>query len=81
MADGKNVPVLLSGSAHFGTFLVGRFANNKLYVWTLAVDQFNGGALRVLYNSTYYNADSNTADFFSIRSDRPRYYQYVFDLR
>jgi cytolysin (calcineurin-like family phosphatase) len=80
MNDGKAMPVFLSGSAHLGTFLVTRFVNDKTYTWVMAVDQFNGGQLRVLYNGTYYPAAS-TPGLFDTCAGCSRYYQEVFDMR
>jgi hypothetical protein len=80
MSDSKIMPVFLSGSAHMGTFLVTRFLNNKMYTWVMAADQFNGGALRVRYNGTWYNAAS-TSGLFDVCTGCARYYQDEYDLR
>lgn len=79
-SDGRKMPVFTSGSAHYGTFLVTRFVNGKMYVWVMSVDQFGGGSLRVKYNNTYYAA-SNLNGIFDVCTGCSRYYEYVYDLR
>jgi len=77
---GRPVPVFLSGSAHMGTFLVSRYLNNKVYTWVMAVDQFNGGRLRVRYNGNTYDV-ATTGGLFDVCTGCARYYQYEHDLR
>lgn len=79
MNDGKAMPVFLSGAGHYGTFLVTRFTGGKMYTWLMQADQFNGGALRVLYNGGAYAL--STPGLFDTCSGCARYYQDVFDMR
>ncbi len=54
--DRKPVPAFLSGSAHYGTFLVGRFTGGKLYVWVLVVDHFDDAKLYIERDGHRYAA-------------------------
>jgi len=78
--DGRRVPVLLSGSAHHGTFLVTRFAGDKMYVWVMSVDHFHDAVLRVRYNGAYHDA-SDLGSIFQVCDGCARYHDYVYDLR
>ncbi|WP_224243479.1 metallophosphoesterase [Hyalangium gracile] len=78
-AGGKMLPVFRSGAAHYGTFMVARFLNGKMYVWLMSVDQFNQGRkLRVHYNGALHDA-TNLDAIFNVSGTR--YYQYVYDMR
>jgi hypothetical protein len=68
------VPVLLSGSAHYGTFLVTRYAGTRLNVWVMAVDHFNGARLRVRRGGSFVDA-GDLAQLFAGPSE------YGYDLR
>ncbi|HEX4421081.1 MAG TPA: hypothetical protein VH165_24355, partial [Kofleriaceae bacterium] len=47
-AGTRNIPVFISGSAHYGTFFVTRYTSDTMYVWLMQADPFNGGALNVI---------------------------------
>ncbi len=79
-SDGKTVPIYFSGAPHYGHFLLSRFVNDKLYVWKMVVDHYNGSQLRVLYNGNYTPVTaSNMSTVLSITGTR--YYEYVINLR
>lgn len=78
--DGKPVPVFLSGSAHYGTILVTRFTNDKLYVWVLRVDQFNGATLQVQRNGLFEDV-TDLSTLFDVCSGCTTTYEYVYDFR
>jgi cytolysin (calcineurin-like family phosphatase) len=77
--DGKPVPAFLSGSAHYGTFLVARITGGKLYVWVLVVDHFDGARLYVERDGKRTSAGG--ASMFDVCAGCTRYYQDVYDLR
>jgi hypothetical protein len=79
-ADGRRVPVLLSGSAHYGTFLVTRYLGNKLYVWVFVVDQFDGAKLKVRREGKLHDA-GDLGSIFNVCASCQRYYDYEYDLR
>lgn len=60
---GGTIPVLLSGSANFGTYLVTRYTGNLMQVWRLRFDHFTG-MLYVFRNGTDV-AVSNYASVFN----------------
>jgi hypothetical protein len=81
-ADGKSVPVLLSGSAHYGTFLLTRYTDTQMYVWVMQADPWNNGALHILYPDDSTKVDvSDLASKLDVSPGAPRYYRYVYDLR
>ena len=77
--DRKPVPAFLSGSAHYGTFLVGRFTGGKLYVWVLVVDHFDDAKLYIERDATA--TPPAPPPMFDVCSSCTRYYQDVYDLR
>jgi cytolysin (calcineurin-like family phosphatase) len=79
-ADGKRVPAFLSGSAHYGTFLVSRFVGGKMYVWVLVVDHFDGAKLYVKRDGVLHDA-SHPSQLFDVCAGCNRYYEDVYDLR
>jgi hypothetical protein len=46
-ADGRTIPVLLSGSAQYGSFLVTQYLSDRMRVWVMRVDHFHDARLRV----------------------------------
>jgi hypothetical protein len=78
--DGKRVPVFLSGSAHYGTMIVTRFTNAKLYVWVLRVNQLNGGALQVARNGVFEDV-TDLSTLFDVCPGCTTTYQHVYDFR
>jgi cytolysin (calcineurin-like family phosphatase) len=78
--DGTVVPVFLSGSAHYGTILVSRFTNGRLYVWVLRVDQFNGATLQVQRSGVFEDV-SDLSTLFDICPGCTTSYEYVYDFR
>jgi cytolysin (calcineurin-like family phosphatase) len=78
--DGASVPVLLSGSAHYGTMLVSRFTGGKLYVWVLRVDQFNGATLQVQRSGSFEDV-TDLSTLFDVCVGCATTYEYVYDFR
>ncbi|EYF07694.1 metallophosphoesterase [Chondromyces apiculatus] len=78
--DGKAIPVLLSGSANHGTFLVSRFLGDQMYVWVMAVDQLGSGALQVDRGSGFEPVASLNG-LFDVCNDCTPHYTHVYDLR
>lgn len=79
-SDGHRVPVLLSGSAHYGTFLATRYLGGKLYVWTFMVDHFDGAKLKVRTDGVFEDA-SDLGSVLNVCDGCARFYDYVYDLR
>jgi cytolysin (calcineurin-like family phosphatase) len=79
-SDGKVVPVFLSGSAHYGTMLVSRFINGKLYVWVLRVDQFNGAKLQVQQGGVFQDV-TDLSTLFDVCPGCTTTYEYAYDFR
>lgn len=78
--DGTSVPVFLSGSAHYGTMLVSRFTNGKLYVWVLRVDHFNGAPLQVRQSGSFQDV-TDLSTLFDVCPGCTTTYEYVYDFR
>lgn len=78
-SDGQRVPVFLSGSAHYGTFLVTRFTAGRMYVWVFSVDHYGDGGLRVHHDGIH--DVSNLGDVLQTCAGCPRYYTHVSELR
>lgn len=78
--DGAPVPVFLSGSAHYGTMIVTRFTSDKLYVWVLRVDQFNGATLQVRRNGVFEDV-TDLSTLFDVCPSCSTTYEYAYDYR
>ncbi|WP_257463557.1 pre-peptidase C-terminal domain-containing protein [Archangium lipolyticum] len=79
--DGTNVPIFHSGSAHYGTFLVTRFFDNKMYVWMMEINQLGDGSLRIVHPNTDERIPvSNLTDKFDVCTGCTQYYKYVIDM-
>jgi cytolysin (calcineurin-like family phosphatase) len=78
--DGRRVPVLLSGSAHYGTFFATRYLGGKLYVWTFMVDHFDGAKLKVRSGGVFRHA-SDLGEVLRVCQGCTRHYEYVYELR
>jgi cytolysin (calcineurin-like family phosphatase) len=79
-ADGRRVPVLLSGSAHHGTFLVTRYLGGRLYVWTFMVDHFDGAKLKVRSGGVFREV-GDLGNVLRVCQGCARFYDYAYDLR
>jgi len=60
------VPVNLSGASHWGTFLVTRYVNGKVYTWLMQVDHFDNAKLYVIDRNYIHHDASNLAGIFDV---------------
>lgn len=80
IANGGQVPVLLSGSAHYGSFLVTRYMNDRMRVWVMRTDHFDNRRLRVQRNQGDIYADNLNNVFADCGNCAPTW-TYEYTLR